>query len=86
MGAINNDRVHIYVHFQQLQVLRPIPSSFPPSPKHGNRKAGHWIYIPHEDDLVVGLKPWNTDFITIAVTSVRNILLNVTYVGKTGVV
>jgi len=74
MGAIDNDRVYIYVHFQRLQVLRPIPSSLPPSPKHGNRKAGHGIYNPHEDDFVVGLKPWITDFITIVVTSVRYII------------
>jgi len=36
-------------------------------PKHKNKKAGHWMYNPHENDFVVGLNPWNKNIISIAV-------------------
>jgi len=32
-----------------------------------NKTKGHGTYHLHENDFVVGLYPWNTDFITIAV-------------------
>jgi hypothetical protein len=66
-GAIDDDGVYIFVHFQRLQALRPILSPLPPLPKHENKTKGHGTYHLHENDFVVGLYPWNTDFITIAV-------------------
>jgi len=66
-GAIDDDVVYILVHFQRLQALRPIPFPLPPLPKHENKTKGLGTYHPHENDVAVGLYPWNTDFITIAV-------------------
>ena len=67
-GMIETDGLAMCVHCRRLKANRQVPSSILPVTKHEYEKgADPAIQKLQDSDFVVGLNPWNTNIITIAV-------------------